>query len=65
MRRQKHAPHNKVLFKHKREECGGAKELGCEWTERGSLQRLCGTPGARSGEARPQSEVFLPELEPF
>ena len=31
-------------------------------TEPGNLQRLCGTPGARSGQARPQSKDSCPRV---
>jgi hypothetical protein len=33
--------------------------------EPGNLQRLCGTPGARSGQARPQSEDSCPSYDDF
>ena len=33
--------------------------------EPGNLQRLCGTPGARSGQARPQSKDSCPSYDDF
>ena len=33
--------------------------------EPGNLQRLCGTPGARSGQARHQSEDSCPSYDDF
>ena len=33
--------------------------------EPGNLQRLCGTPGARSGQARPQSKGSCPSYDDF
>jgi hypothetical protein len=44
---------------------GGASETWCVSMEPGNLQRLCGTPGARSGQARPQSEDSCPSYDDF
>ena len=33
--------------------------------EPGNLQRLCGTPGAQSGQARPQSKDSCPSYDDF
>jgi hypothetical protein len=35
------------------------------WMEPGNLQRLCGTPGPRSGQARPQSKDSCPSYDDF